>query len=55
MALKNCEKCRKTFWTDLESRLCPICTVIEKGKQLVEQQRAVARTAVLSVPKTVAR
>ena len=43
MALLKCEKCQKTFWTARESQLCPICMVIEKGKQLIEKQQVSPR------------
>jgi hypothetical protein len=52
MALLKCEKCEKTFWAVRDTHLCPICMVIEKGKQLAAEQQAAPRATFIREPAT---
>ena len=54
MALLKCEKCEKTFWTARDKHLCPICMVIEKGKQIAAEQHAAPRATFNREPATAA-
>lgn len=40
MELKKCEGCEKVFFGHRSLQLCPICTVAEKGKAVVERRPA---------------
>jgi hypothetical protein len=53
MALKKCDDCRKTFWTDRDAKRCPICAVIEKSRQQVETQQRRAETRGAAAAKAV--
>ena len=38
MELKKCAGCEKVFYGHRTLKLCPICTVAEKGKKVVERR-----------------
>jgi rubrerythrin len=40
MELKKCESCEKVFLGERNLRLCPICTVAKKGKEVARRRQA---------------
>jgi hypothetical protein len=43
MALKQCGNCGNTFWCEPDAKLCVICRVMEKHRQVVEREKAAAK------------
>ena len=39
MELKKCESCEKVFFGEQSLRLCPICTVAERSKEVIRRQQ----------------